>query len=137
MLIAQERLNEEHDIQHIIKMNRVTRLLHKVHFLTRQRLIMAYKHKYVISADDIEKSNKEVPRIKTDSALKKTSDSEIKQRIDFLLDGFNADTNDIDRRIYYEVTRSQIREGEFDNEDTSEDELSYFNRPDPLAHALN
>ena len=37
----------------MIEMNRVTRLLHKVHFLTRHLQAITYSQKYVITADDI------------------------------------------------------------------------------------
>ena len=57
-----------------------------------------------------------------------------------MLDGFDAETNEIDRRIYYEVTGRQLVEGEFGNEnelDTSDGEWANLNRPDPLAYAFN
>ena len=52
--VAQERLNKEQDIQHLIKMNRITRLIHKVRFLPHQRrAFVGYSHKYVVTALDI------------------------------------------------------------------------------------
>jgi len=51
--LALERLNHEQDIQYLIEMNRVTRLLHKAKFLTRQRKAVSYGHKYVISDYDL------------------------------------------------------------------------------------
>jgi len=47
--LALERLALEHDIQYLMEMNRVTRLLHKDNFLARQRRAINYSHKYVIS----------------------------------------------------------------------------------------
>ena len=55
--IAQDRLNQEQDIQYLIEMNRVTRLLHRMWFMQRHRRILAFSHKYVITADDIARFN--------------------------------------------------------------------------------
>ena len=64
------------------------------------------------------------------------SDDEAIKFINFLIDGFDAERNDIDRRIYYEVTGRQVIEGEFEGDDTSDDEWGYLNKADPLAHAF-
>ena len=54
-----------------------------------------------------------------------------------MLNGFDAEINEIDRRIYYEITESQLVEGEFDGEDTSDEEWTTLNQVDPLGFALN
>ena len=50
--LAVERLSKEQDIQYLIEMNRVSRLLHKMNFLHRQRLAVNYSRKYTISSQD-------------------------------------------------------------------------------------
>ena len=66
-----------------------------------------------------------------------SSEAEIAQLIDFLMRGFNPEANEIDRRIYYEVTGRQLNEDEFDDVDTSDDEWGSVYKPDPLAHAFD
>ena len=51
--LALKRLDLEHDIQHVIEMNRISRLLHKVHFLPRQRYAVDFSHKFVIADKDL------------------------------------------------------------------------------------
>ena len=55
--LALERLAEEHDIVNIIQLNRVSHLLHKMNFLGRQRKAVAYSHQFVISDQNIFRSN--------------------------------------------------------------------------------
>ena len=57
--LAVNRLNKEQDIQYLIEMNRVTRLLHKINFLSRQSCAINYSHKYVITAKDIKQAEAE------------------------------------------------------------------------------
>ena len=45
----------EQDIQNLIQMNRITRLVHKARFLPRQRYLIDFSRKYVITAADIAK----------------------------------------------------------------------------------
>ena len=47
--LALSRLEYEHDIQHMIEMNRVSRLLHKATFSARQRQAVNYSRKFVIT----------------------------------------------------------------------------------------
>ena len=51
--LALERLADEHDIVNLIQLNRVSRLLHKMNFLSRQRKAVGLSHKFVISDKDI------------------------------------------------------------------------------------
>ena len=82
-------------------MNRVTRLLHKARFLSRHRYLLAYSHKYVITADDLTRAPQAAPTIEN---------SEVKtaEMIDELLRDFDAERNETDRRIYFEVMGRQI-----------------------------
>ena len=66
-----------------------------------------------------------------------STEAEIAQLIDYLMRGFNPEANEIDRRIYYEVTGRQLNEDEFDDYDTSDDEWGSVYKPDPLAHAFD
>ena len=54
--LAVERLSKEQDIQYLIEMNRISRLLHKMNFLSRQQLAVNYSRKYVISSQDTKKA---------------------------------------------------------------------------------
>ena len=119
----------------MIEINRVSRLLIKNRFLARHRRILNYSHQYVITSDDIDRP------IEVKSEKKEEND-EVEQSlfIDQMLDGFDAETNEIDRRLYYEVTGRQLVEGEFggdDGGDTSDGEWANLNKPDPLAYAFN
>ena len=58
--------------------------------------------------------------------------------MDFLLEGFDAENNHIDRCIYYEATGKQLVEGEFDNDpDSSDDEWATINKTDNFAYVFN
>ena len=82
-------------------MNRVTRLLHKARFLSRHRYLLAYSHKYVITAEDLTQAPQ------TANATGE-SGTETAEMIDKLLKDFDAEKNETDRRIYYEVIGKQI-----------------------------
>ena len=98
--MAQERLNAEHDIQHLIEMNRVTHLLYKARFLTRHKRMLAYSHKYVITADDL---NRDAQRAGL-ATVAKVPESEALKMVEDLVADFDPDVNEVDRRIFYEVT---------------------------------
>ena len=106
-LIALERLTSEKDIQHVIEMNRVNKLLHKVNFLPRQVRAINYGHKFVISNRDIVKAER--------------ADFDKKQKLSSLmtehelLDGFDPLSCETDRRILHEVTGMRLFNDEFRN----------------------
>ena len=50
------------------------------------------------------------------------SEVEKERMIEDLLAGFDADENETDRRIYYEVVGRQLIHDEFDDLDTSDEE---------------
>lgn len=56
--LALKRLSKEQDIQYFIEMNRISRLLHKMNLLQRQRHAIDYSHKYVVTDKDIQKAAK-------------------------------------------------------------------------------
>ena len=95
--IAVQRLSKEQDIQYLIEMNRITRLLHKNFFLARQRRAVSHAHKYVISDRDLslagsreekEPAGREDPEV-------------VAQRV---LREFDPENDKMDRRILFEVT---------------------------------
>ena len=51
-----------------------------------------------------------------------------------LLCDFDAEKNESDRCIFFEVTGRQLIDGEFDDEDTSDEERARMAAPNPLAH---
>ena len=51
--IALERLSQEYDIQHMIALNRVSRLLNKTSMVSRQRTAVNFSRKFVISDYDV------------------------------------------------------------------------------------
>ena len=94
-------------------MNRVTRLLHKARFLSRHRYLLAYSHKYVITADDLDSA----PQT---AIIDSKSEQETARFIDNLLRDFDVGTNETDRRIYYEVMGRNMGSDEFDYRDSSD-----------------
>ena len=95
--LAVQRLSKEQDIQYIIEMNRITRLLHKAFFFARQRRAVNHSHKYVIADRDIMATQNEDPqeqKAPEDPAV-------LAQKI---LEGFDPENDKMDRRILYEVT---------------------------------
>ena len=107
-------------------MNRVTRLLHKTRFLSRQSRAIAFGHKYVITAEDLDLPMPQEPTSKV-----RMTETEAVYLIDSLLDGFDPEKNEMDRRIYYEITGMKLAEGEFRDFETSDEEWRLRNIPDP------
>ena len=83
-------------------MNRVTRLLHKARFLSRHRRILAYSHKYVITAADLDRYDDNTGA--QEAAAAKKCETETAKIVDHLLGYFDTEKNETDRRIFYEVT---------------------------------
>ena len=44
---------KEYDLYYMIKMNRVTKLLHKANFLTRQTRMIPYSSRYIVTPEEI------------------------------------------------------------------------------------
>ena len=57
--------------------------------------------------------------------------------IDALVNNFDAEDNEMDRRIFYEITGLQFNEGEFDDSDTFDDGWCKLLAQDPQWHAFN
>lgn len=107
--LALDRLNKEQDIQYLIEMNRVSRLLHKATLLTRQRLSINYSHKYTISEKDIRRARGQ----QVEQADKSPDASKI-------LDGFDPENSMQDRRMLFEITGMRLRTDEFQELDSSD-----------------
>ena len=79
----------------------MTRLLLKTRVRERHRRILPYLHKYVITTDDImgwspRQADVVQPEAETDSEL----EEQRRQMIEFMLEGFDAEGDELDRRIY-------------------------------------
>ena len=107
-------------------MNRLTRLLHKARFLSRHKYLLGYSHKYVITADDLTRAPQIA--IEMESGAANTED---------LLKDFDAERNETDRRIFYEVIGRQIEESKSEDRDSSDEEWGLASAPDPQFHAFN
>ena len=80
-------------------------------FLPRHRHILAYSHKYVITAEDLLRPRQETTAEQTSNAAK--SEAEVQKMVEHLLGDFDAATDETDRRIFFEVTGRQLIKGEF------------------------
>ena len=109
-------------------MNRITRILHKSFFKKRQRQAVAYSHNYVIKADD--KLGGASVQVGADQMTEA-------QKIEVMLDGFEPETDSVDRRLLFEITGYQLREGEFADEGTSDENWERVLAPDPQFYAFN
>ena len=114
----------EHDIQEIIAMNRITKLMHKAWFLKRQRRAVNFGHKFTITDWDVQVSEKKATQR---SIQRETVDDEMlsvdRERIlEELLSGFDPALNEADRRILFELTGLRIYQDEFKDHDTSSSE---------------
>lgn len=119
-LVAQERLHKEQDIQRIIDINRLTKVLHKVLFKTRQRRTVRYFRRHVITENDLPKGSEEEQKGVVDyfTQFKK------------LYRGFDPENEKWDRRFLYEVTGVRLDENEFRESDTSDDDKEEVEQPE-------
>ena len=113
--LALERLSKERDIQYIIEMNRISRLLHRLKFLSRQRRAIKYSDRYVISVKDTRHLDTERP----DPQDQKDKDDQDKAKV---LEGFDPQNNYHDRLMLYEVIGVRLRTNEFQDLSSSETE---------------
>lgn len=61
---------KEYDLYYMIKMNRMNKILHKANFLTRQKQMISYSGRYIVTEQDIaaekqEKKNEDVEQSET------------------------------------------------------------------------
>ena len=123
-------------------MNRISRLLHKINFLSRQRHALDYSHKYVITNRDLSRATAvaaadkfaSFERRRKRQALLVRPAVDVQAQKDQVLRDFDPAMNENDRRILFEVTgmrldKDDFRDGESSNEtDSDSDEAS-----NPLA----
>ena len=103
--LALERLSKEQDIQYIIEMNRISRLVHKAVFLNRQRRAINFSNKYVITNKDVQQDT---------LAKKKDKPAEtFDENVSKILTGFDPENNLQDRRILFEVTHMRVSRDDF------------------------
>ena len=88
---------DEQDIQKMIAMNRVTRLIHKMRFKARQRRTVSYFSKYVLSEKDID-DNKEPADVA----------EVLNYPTEKLYSEFDPENDPWDKRLLYEVTGLRI-----------------------------
>ena len=112
---------KEHDLQYLIEMNRVTRLLHKTSMLTRQRSTVDFSENYVISDNELTRLNAKQNR----PYVGKSS-----WTVDEVMDGFDPEHNDWDRRLLFEITGIQLNPGEFRDisDDDDDDDIVKFGK---------
>ena len=97
-------------------MNRITKLIHRVKFNTRQRRTINYFKKFVISKDDIVK---EKQRKKFQSNNQPIDVAIVNRK---LLKRFDPEDDKWDRRALFEVTGIRLYDGDFLESDTSDEE---------------
>ena len=90
--IALQRLSEEHDIQRILSLNRISYFVNKMRFNSRQRLAVNYSRKFVILDHDIKAARDEAAVIPERDSLKRVTED------------FDPENNDTDRRLLYQIT---------------------------------
>ena len=103
----------------MISMNRITKIIHRVKFNTRQRRTVNHYKKYVISQNDLEKEREKKERIQS---YEKIIDIVSENRK--LLRHFEPDENWWDRRALFEVTGIRMEENDFLESDTSDEEIA-------------
>ena len=65
------------------------------------------------------------------------NEEETEKMIGQLLNYFDPLNDEMDRRLFYEVTGFQFIENEFDNENSSDDETRKLRGQDPQHHVFN
>ena len=100
-------------------MNRITKLIHRVKFNTRQRRTVSHFKKYVISKDDIAKDIQRKSQVQN-SNDNQSLDKEIVIRK--LLRRFDPEDDKWDRRALFEVAGIRLYDGDFLESDTSDEE---------------
>ena len=100
-------------------MNRITKLIHRVKFNTRQRRTVSYFKKYVISKEDIA-----ADKLRKSSVKNRDENPDLDKGIvnRKLLHRFDPEDDKWDRRALYEVTGIRLYEGDFLESDTSDEE---------------
>ena len=105
--LAFKRLMEEHDINLMLKLNRISMLFHKLHLLPRQRKVVDFSRRYVIADADVQKAIPEEMWQK-------------EQNIEGAMFGFDPHNDITDRRLLFDVAGIRLNDTEF--RDGSSDE---------------
>lgn len=100
--VARESLHREKDMEHMIYNMRISKFLQKTLLRKRQRDVVQYFMRYVIENDEIKK--KEIAR-RASTAQQ-------------LIEEFNPEQDDFDRRILFELTNRRINQVDY-HDDTS------------------
>ena len=108
----------------MIENNRVARILHKDNFLARQRAAIDHSHKFVITDEDVAKSHEKA------SNEKIVESAEVRQAK--IINGFDPENNEQDRRILYEVLGMRIYSHEFLDEGSSSDFTQNEEEEEPM-----
>ena len=119
--LAVERMTKETDIQAMIASSRVSRFIHKTTLLARQRQAINYSHKFVITDIDVAR-NKDTKNCCLKKDIKTSASARLfdENRIAKVLDGFDPEKSEPDRRILYEVMGMRLDREEFRDEDSSD-----------------
>lgn len=114
--LALDRLAGEKDIRRILYMNRINSLIHKSIFMSRQRKAINYGKRFVISDRQLEEAQRKSRSRKNSKTSSRDREGRMllpdeknymnlaATNIDKILDDFDPNTNEQDRRILYEVT---------------------------------
>ena len=100
-------------------MNRVTRLLHKSSMLTRQRSTVDFSENYVISDNEL---------TRLDAKQNSPYVGKSSWTVDEVMNGFDPEHDDWDRRLLYEVTGIQLNPGEFRDISDDDDDIVKFGK---------
>ena len=97
---------QEHDINQILKLNRISKFLHKLHLLPRQRRAIDSSRHFVVTNEDIDKEK-----------------PERYDKINIMadVDGFDPLDNAADRRLLFEVAAIRLNGEDFKDETSQED----------------
>ena len=98
-------------------MNRLTKLIHRVEFSTRQRRAVSHFKKYVISQEDVAKD-----KLKSKNMTRANSFVDISAENRKLLKRFDPEDDRWDRRALFEVTGIRLHDNDFLESDTSDEE---------------
>ena len=126
MQIASDRLTHEHDIQHLIQMNRLNRLLHRIFLRRHQRQAVNFSRKFIITDKDVEdeRDDGEAKVGQADGMFAATTviedmqESDIDQLANTLVLSLDLERNEQDRHIMFEVTGLKTNDSDRFEEDS-------------------
>ena len=107
--IAREKLNGEVDMKNIITFLRISKLMQKMWLSRRQRLSVPYFRCYTIEDYQVEQSRSIEKRGITEKRI---------------ISECEPDTNDLDKRILYELTGIKLDPADYQDESSAEEDIS-------------